>query len=192
MASLEMNPTAEEYVTSETMSNDVFDEPSPKYMLALAAAVFSTATVIGPDPLSTKNNFRETTTPIFIESKATLNELYRDRVDNKAFKRIRELGLYSENWDGTGAIPPTGQAINDAESFLRVLLGREVTIPHISLAADGEINFLWNLKEIRLDLGFYGDQTYSYYGKGKDGKEYLEDEVAIANSLPEEMVNLLR
>jgi len=192
MNSLEMDTTAEEYVKSETRVIDVSDEPSPKLMLALAAVVFSTAAVIGPTPLSTKNDFRETTASIFIESKATLNELHRDRVENKAIKRIREIGLYSKNWDGTGAIPPTVQAINDAENFLRALLGMEVPTPHISLAADGEINFLWKLKDITLDLGFYGDQTYSYYGKDNDGKEYVEDGAFIGDFLPEEMVNLLR
>ncbi len=191
MTTLEINPTSEEYVGSAVMSNDIFDEPSQKMRLALAVLVLSTATAVGPNPLSGKNNFHETTSN-FIENQATLNELHRNRPDNKAFKRIRELGLYSENWDGTGAIPPTIQAINDAERFLRALLGREVTPPHISLATDGEINFLWKLKDIILDLGFYGDNTYSYYGKDKDGKEYIEDEAFISDSLPGEIVTLLR
>ncbi len=192
MVAVEINPTSEEYVKPETIIRQAIDdESSTKGMLPLAAFILSTAAIASPNPLSTKNNVPETT-PVYIESEATLNELHGDRPDNKAIKRIRELGLYSENWDGAGAIPPTSQAINEAEIFLRTLLVRDVTPPHISLAADGEINFLWKLNDIRFDLGFYGDQTYSYYGKDKDGNEYMEDQVSIVSSLPEEIVNLFR
>lgn len=194
MVAVESNPTSEEYVKPETIIGlPIDDEPNSKSMLTLAAFVLSTAAIVGPNPLSTKNNVLELeTTPVYIESEATLNELHGDRQDNKAIQRIRELGLYNENWDGVGGIPPTSQAINEAEQFLRALLGRNIMLPHISLAADGEINFLWKLNDIRFDLGFYGDQTYSYYGKDKDGNEYMEDEASILSALPEKIVNLFR
>ena len=50
----------------------------------------------------------------------------------------------------------------------RETVRESVPIPHISLATDGEINFFWNLVNFRLDLGFFGDGTYSYYGENNN------------------------
>ena len=138
--------------------------------------------------------------PISIESKQeTVESVSGDRVldinrqDLALLAKIREKALYPDNWDGNGAIAVDKKTINDAESFIRDLLrDRIIYSPIISLAADGEINFLWVLEDFRFDLGFYGDQTFSYYGKASSGQEFISDEMDISEGLPEAIVNFIR
>ena len=68
----------------------------------------------------------------------------------------------------------------------------DVHAPYISLATDGEINFLWMLPHLRLDLGFYGDGTYSYYGKTAVGDGFLVDDASVCTPLPEQLLQLIR
>jgi hypothetical protein len=42
-----------------------------------------------------------------------------------------------------------------------------------------------------LDLGFYGDGTYSYYGTTTTGDEFLADEVSISTPLPAQILQLI-
>ncbi len=66
--------------------------------------------------------------------------------------------------------PVTGWRELEAEAFARLLPLDKIYAPHISLAGDGEITFLWILPNFRLDLGFFGvDGTYAYYGKTLEG-----------------------
>jgi hypothetical protein len=116
-----------------------------------------------------------------------------ERADLKLIARIRELGMYTDGWDGAEAQAPSRSAVNDAEKFARSFLQDDgLKKPIISLAADGEIAFLWALPDIRLDLGFYGDGTYSYYGRSPTGKEFISDDESIGTPLPDELLKLIR
>lgn len=116
-----------------------------------------------------------------------------ERADLKLIGRIRELGTYANGWDGAEGQAPSGSAVNDAERFARSFLQDEtIEKPIVSLAADGEIAFLWTLSDLRLDLGFYGDGTYSYYGRSSSGKEFMSDSESIGTPLPEEPLALIR
>ena len=108
-----------------------------------------------------------------------------------AINKIKQLGKYSEGWDGFDAKAPTAKAVEDAEVFIRKLHHDRLQLPYISLAADGEINFLWNQHSMHLDLGFYGDGKYSYYGRTATGEEYFEDDVHIDSPLPGPILMLL-
>ncbi|TXL11372.1 hypothetical protein BMR04_16065 [Methylococcaceae bacterium HT3] len=106
--------------------------------------------------------------------------------------KIREKAAYGNNWDGNGAQKISKEAINDAETFIRLLLeSSTIHSPIISLAADGEINFLWILPNFRFDLGVYGDNTLSYYGKTSDGKEYMADDLNVTENLPKHIIDLI-
>lgn len=116
-----------------------------------------------------------------------------ERADLKLVARIRELGAYADGWDGSEGRAPSEVAVNDAERFANSFLQDErIEKPFISLAADGEIAFLWALAGFRLDLGFYGDGTYSYYGRSSAGKEFMSDKESIGTPLPEELLRLIR
>ncbi len=63
-------------------------------------------------------------------------------------------------------------------------------MPEISLANDGEINFLWESDGAYVDLGFYGSGTYSYFARGGSGREVRGEDVPASSGLPIEIVEL--
>lgn len=106
--------------------------------------------------------------------------------------RIRELALAGPGWDGADGQKPTEAAIEDAERFVRSLPGDGLAAPVITLANDGEINFLWRHEGNSIDLGFHGTGTFSYYARARDGGELFGDDVAAASGLPPGLLSLLR
>jgi len=120
-----------------------------------------------------------------------VSRLDQSRADLATIARIRALSDYTAGWDGHGAAEPTPQALFDAESFVRRLPLDRIHSPHVSLAADGEVNFLWILPAVRLDLGFYGDGFYSFYALTAKGREFTADETPVSQSLPGELLALL-
>lgn len=115
-----------------------------------------------------------------------------ERADIITIARIRNFGDYLDGWDGDGGKSPSKAAISEAEKFARLLSFDKVYTPHISLASDGEINLLWILHDFRLDLGFYGDGTYSYYGRTADGEEFMADDQPFDKVLPDQIIQLIR
>lgn len=132
--------------------------------------------------------FESETLRSFIEPVAKNQRLDTKRIDLKIIARIREIGMYPNGWDNANANAASKKAVDDAENFIRQLLSVNVKEPIISLAADGEINFLWILPDFRLDLGVYGDGSYSYYGKASNGEEFIADVKSIDEKLPDEII----
>ena len=96
--------------------------------------------------------------------------------------RIRQLKVMYESSIGPNSTPPTSQAFSDAEEFVLKLPLNRTGQPVINVAADGEVNFDWSAGNVRIDLGFFGDGTYSYYGQGQNG-EISGDDVSVAENL---------
>jgi hypothetical protein len=138
---------------------------------------------------STSSNQLETEG--FIESVTKEQCLDASRTDSM-LARIRQLALYPQGWDGADGKAPSQAAVRDAECFTRILVDDDISSPSISLATDGEINFFWTLPHFRLDLGFYGDGTYSYYGTTTTGDEFLADDVSVSTPLPAQILRLIR
>jgi hypothetical protein len=132
------------------------------------------------------------TAQVSLESGAKEQCLDSGRTDIQMLTRIRQLGIYPHGWDGADGKAPSQAAIRDAECFTRILVHDDVYAPSISLATDGEINFFWMLPHFRLDLGFYGDGTYSYYGTTTAGDEFLADEIPVSTPLPTQILQLIR
>lgn len=111
----------------------------------------------------------------------------------KVISGIRELAKYKKGWyDGIEGIPATLQTIEDAIAFAKNLDFNYIHIPYISLARDGEVNFWWDLETIKLDLGFYGDGTYSYYAKLKNGEKFFGDDEDLKSTLPSKILDTLK
>jgi hypothetical protein len=132
------------------------------------------------------------TAPVFIESGAKEPCLDTSHTGTQMLTRIRQLAIYPHGWDGADGKAPSQAAIRDAECFTRILVHDDIYAPSISLATDGEINFFWMLPHFRLDLGFYGDGTYSYYGMTTAGDEFLADEIPVSTPLPIQILQLIR
>lgn len=132
------------------------------------------------------------TAKTFMQSGNGIQQIDRARPDIRLTKRIRELGTYPRGWDGADAKPAMQKTVQEAEMFMRRLLGARISEPHIALATDGEINMLWDLGEFEFDLGFFGDGTYAYYGKTNTGQEFTSDSSDVTEPLPDRILELLR
>ena len=86
---------------------------------------------------------------------------------------------------------PEETAFSDAGKFTERLPVPLKAQPHISLADDGEVNFAWSYNGIRIDLGFYGTNTFSYYARDESGKEWFGDDKPVSSPLPVELEALL-
>lgn len=108
----------------------------------------------------------------------------------KLFARLEVMRRtpVEERWPG--AVWPNAQAFEDAKTFIRSLPLTLIPTPHISLADDGEINFLWKDEEVHIDLGFYGTSTYSYFARGKDKRRIYDENVLASEGLHPEIVAL--
>jgi hypothetical protein len=155
----------------------------------LAFAVFSTAISLG---IHGSSVMVSDTARTYIEPLGWDQSLRGDRADLQLIARIRELGTYHDGWDGFGGAAPSRSAIEEAEAFTRTLPLDEIVLPHISLAADGEINFFWDKEGERIDLGFYGTGVYSYYIRLRGGAEYFGDDVALGDNIPEEILDTIK
>ena len=88
---------------------------------------------------------------------------------------------------------PNAQAFEEASQFIRLLPLPDIFIPSVYIAHDGEINFLWKEEGlIHIDLGFYGDGTYSYYAINKDGQEFMSDAVETSQGLALDLEQILK
>jgi len=115
------------------------------------------------------------------------------RADIKAIERIRKLGTFVDGWKGPGSLGPNRRAVEDAEVFARACLsGAKLVMPHIALAADGEINFYWKTPKVAIDLSVFGDGTYAYFARASEGKTFSGDDIPVDQNLPAELIELLR
>lgn len=94
----------------------------------------------------------------------------------------------AERWPS--AIWPDVRAFADAKTFICRLPLNRIPPPEISLADDGEVNFLWQSDGVHVDLGFYGTGTFSYFAHGKDGRRIHGADVRVSEGVPREIVTL--
>lgn len=85
---------------------------------------------------------------------------------------------------------PSPQAFNDAEAFIRKLPLNRTGLPTINVASDGEVNFDWSNDISQIDLGFFGNGTYSYYARGGNYAEVSGDDVTVETDVPDELVKI--
>ena len=104
-------------------------------------------------------------------------------MDNMRLEVLKELNKLQDadySWMDT---PVKMEAFRDAYAFASVLPDKMIGLPIVSVVEDGEINFAWGdyggdcgEYDVNVDLGFYGDGTYSFYVcDGRKGKLYGDD-----------------
>ena len=95
----------------------------------------------------------------------------------------------SQRWPA--AVWPSDEAFADARQFIMKLPSCSVRLPSLGLADDGEVNFLWKQDGIHIDLGFYGDGTFSYYARGADEAGSYDDDIPVGQELPDVLSALI-
>jgi hypothetical protein len=172
--------TAVQYATklpaSQTCTSPIFAQVFERLINIDATVQKSSVTASNKQPLPEYN----------FDSRAA------DREDLFAIARIRDFGTYAAGWDGLGSVPPSRRTLKEAEVFARYLFGLgRIDAPYISPSSDGEVNFYWKTNNLLLDLGFFGDGTYSYYARLPNGRELIEDEAPLDKTLPSEVIDLI-
>lgn len=103
---------------------------------------------------------------------------------------IRNYGTYEHNWDSYEGKPASEKTIQDAINFIKKLPG-SIKLPFTGLSGDGEINLFWDAEGIFIDIGFIGDNKFSYYAKDANGKEYSGNYILISSTLPPDLIKLI-
>ena len=107
-------------------------------------------------------------------------------------ERIARLRGTSEDERASWATWPDERAFDDAVTFVNAWTSSTIRRPDVGIADDGEVNFLWTRPDLHVDLGFYGDGTFSYYAKDGDGDVYLGDDVVASAGLPKDLLALFK
>ena len=107
-------------------------------------------------------------------------------------ERIAGLRDTSEDERAPWATWPDERAFEDAVTFVKAWSSSTIRMPDVGLADDGEVNFLWEAADMHVDLGFYGDGTFSYYARDGDRKEYADDDVPAHVGLPKDLLAILK
>ena len=107
-------------------------------------------------------------------------------------ERIARLRGTSEDERAPWATWPDERAFEDAVTFVKAWSSNTIRMPDMGLADDGEVNFLWEGADMHVDLGFYGDGTFSYYARDGDRKEYTDDDVPAHVGLPKDLLAILK
>ena len=130
----------------------------------------------GDDVLSA-NAFRKTLGKVVT---ATLS----DR-NVEAYAVIDNLLKLAPGWDGYNGHAPTPEAVAQAKSFIATM-PTDMRGPEIEPSGDGEINLVWRSAAAYLEIGFCGDQQFSFFGKTKSVPEerIFGDVPLSANRLP--------
>lgn len=110
----------------------------------------------------------------------------------RVMAKVRAYAFLEDGWDGRGGVRIEASTRNDAELFAAFHAADiERVMPKVSPAGDGEINFSWKTDRGVIDLGFYGDGSYSYYAVAADGREFFSDEETLSQALPEEVAKII-
>ena len=106
--------------------------------------------------------------------------------------RLRRLRRAPEAEQPPWAECPLDRAFDDAEEFVTAWPSVALQMPNVGLAEDGEVNFLWEGRGLHVDLGFYGDGTFSYFARDPGGLRYAGDDVAAVLGLPADLIAILK
>jgi hypothetical protein len=122
-------------------------------------------------PITFGENFEVTASTVY----STLPDspsIARDTIDGFAER--------APNWDGLGGVAPNQEAVLDARALLTVLPSK--TPPdNLFSTGDGEIAFQWRRGSLFVEVGFFGDNTVSWFVRGALGEEHGDDGYDRAN-----------
>lgn len=122
---------------------------------------------------------------VTIVSRPDYAPVYRLTAKLEAHRRTPEVDRWPD------AVWPDDRTFADARAFIERLPLLSILMPEVSLAHDGEINFLWESDDVYVDLGFYGTGTYSYFARGRDGQSIRGEDIPAQEGLSDKVVELL-
>jgi hypothetical protein len=125
-----------------------------------------------------------------VQAREKGSALAKDRRSLLASEVTAYRGLKA-GWDGDDGVAPSGEAIADALSFIR-LLPLRARLPKPMVAGDGEVGFYWKSDDCYIDVGFFGNGTISYYGHAKrEGFEVHDTTPYDRRALPKDLLAVI-
>ena len=111
------------------------------------------------------------------------------RVDKRIFEiqkkdlkqKVISFETLNKDWAGKNTTLPSFEAIQNSLWFVD-LLPLDGTLPEVSVAGDGEVNFYWDYEGVFIDVGLFSDNKIYYYinvdklGVDEDGAEIFDCE----------------
>lgn len=107
-------------------------------------------------------------------------------------QKVSSFEFLTKSWAGRNTILPSSVAIQNSLRFID-LLPSSGTLPEVSVAADGEVNFFWDSEGVFIDVGLFSDDKIYYYinvdaiGVDEDGAEIFN-----GKSLPIPLESVIR
>ena len=111
---------------------------------------------------------------------------------DRVLERLRELRAAPEAEQPPWAERPADRAFTDAQRFVSAWPSVDLPMPDVGLADDGEVNFLWQGPQLHVDLGFFGDGTFSCFARAPGGVRIAVDDVAAELGLPPDLQAILK
>ena len=108
----------------------------------------------------------------------------------KLLDKIRKYSSYEANWDGYGGAAASSQAIRDVTAFVRQL-PFDTKQPKPQLSGDGGISLIWELPDLFIDAGFYGDGKLAFFVNSKNNGELFGQEIPVAKGIPHAIISTL-
>lgn len=121
-----------------------------------------------------------------------VRDLTRPSVSRALLERLHTLQDKPESQRWPTGRWPTDVAFSDARKFVDELPSDMLLLPSVGAAHDGEINFLWKGDGVHIDLGFYGDGTFSFYAHREGDEEFYDDDIPVDQGLPDALKDLIR
>jgi hypothetical protein len=97
-----------------------------------------------------------------------------------------------DGWDGPDSIAPSADVIGLARKFLMALPG-DISLPDLTISADGEVGFYWKADGVYIDVGFPTDGRISYYAEANGkvarfagpygGQSISDDLIEVINNI---------
>ncbi len=103
---------------------------------------------------------------------------------------INSYKNYPANWDGYDGIPPLSETVNNTLEFIEKL-PFNAKEPRPGVSGDGEISLFWESDDIFVDIGFLGDEKYTFYARDDQAIEYFKDDLDLKDPIPEALLNLI-
>ena len=129
--------------------------------------------------------------PIWRANRPKLRSIEARAVGQRVLHVISELRKRVATERAPWADDVDKRAFGEATQFVRAWSREPVHMPDVGVADDGEVNFLWKQGGVHVDLGFYGDGTYSYYARDRQDCPYERDDLSPADGLTEELLSIL-
>jgi len=118
--------------------------------------------------------------PGYVQSKKASGDFVDESLtakDKVSAQLFGFLGL-DDDWDGYGAQKPANKAVYDALEYLN-LIPKGIPMPVSMASSDGEIGLFWEQQGYYIDVGFYGDDTYSFYAENPSGSSLSDDDQKV-------------